>query len=322
MIAVVAIRWLAVVTALCALCACGGPSLTRMVEADPQLPPTVELAATPFFPQVEYQCGPAALATVLAASGVAVVPDDLVAKVFVPALQGSLQTEMIAATRGYDRLAMTVEPQLDALLAALAEGHAVLVLQNLGVESVPFWHYAVVIGYDAPRGEVLLRSGTARRQRMTARRFLGAWQRAGNWGALVARPDDVPRSVNRPAFVAAAAGLEAAGRHEAALAAYHAALTRWPNDTTALLGIGNVHYAQGRLAEAEGDFRAVLSQEPGDAVARNNLAQVLLESGRTHEALREIELARKTLTDHRFTQALAETEEAIRSALANHSSPP
>ena len=83
-----------------------------------------------------------------------------------------------------------------------------------------------------------------------------------------------------------------------------------------------MHYAQGRLPEAERDFRAVLSQEPGDAVARNNLAQVLLESGRTQEALREIELARKTLTDHRFTQALAETEAAIRSALENPSSPP
>ena len=228
MIALFAIRWLAVVTALCALCACGGPSLTRMVEADPQLPPTIELAATPFFPQVEYQCGPAALATVLAASGVAVVPDDLVAKVFVPALEGSLQTEMIAATRAYDRLAITVEPQLDAVLAALAEGHAVLVLQNLGVESVPLWHYAVVIGYDTRRGQLLLRSGTEQRQAMTVRRFLGAWQRAGNWGVLVVRPEVVPRSVGREAFVAAAAGLEAAGRLDAALAAYRAALTRWP----------------------------------------------------------------------------------------------
>ena len=46
------------------------------------MPSTLELRDTPFFPQEEYQCGPAALATVLAASGVAVSPDDLTGKVY------------------------------------------------------------------------------------------------------------------------------------------------------------------------------------------------------------------------------------------------
>ena len=85
-----------------------------------------------------------------------------------PQLKGSLQAEMIAATRPYDRIAYRVAPNLGALLATLAEGHPVLVLQNLGVDSVPFWHYAVAIGYDAARNEVLLRSGIERRARVSA----------------------------------------------------------------------------------------------------------------------------------------------------------
>src|SRR3569623_3188919 len=58
-----------------------------------ELTHAVELAAVPFFPQERYQCGPAALATVLASSGAAVTADELAPQVYLPARQGSLQPE-------------------------------------------------------------------------------------------------------------------------------------------------------------------------------------------------------------------------------------
>ena len=64
----------------------------------------VELSRTPFFPQTRYHCGPAALATVLDGSGVDVKPDQLSASVYLPGKKGSLQIEMVAATRRYGRL--------------------------------------------------------------------------------------------------------------------------------------------------------------------------------------------------------------------------
>lgn len=327
-----------VLTALAslALCACGGASLTRVVSPDSQLPGSVELQDVPFHPQTEYQCGPAALATALGASGVTVAPQDLVGRVFVPQLEGSLQAEVIAATRGYDRLAYRVEPGLTTLLTTLAEGRPVLVLQNLGVDAVPFWHYAVVVGYDVRREQILLRSGEHRRLAMSTRRFEGSWRRARHWGLVVVRPDDLPASASADAVLQAAAGLESARRLDAALAAYSAAAKRWPNESVALLGLGNVHYRQNRLAEAQADFRALIAREPGHAVARNNLAQVLLELGRPDEALREIEAARDVLRDSvladgtgsgrgrdpRVAEALAATESAVRAALAQRAARP
>ena len=59
----------------------------------------------PFFPQEKFQCGPAALAGVLAASGVEVSPEALVSEVYIPARQGSLQIEMKAAARRAGRIA-------------------------------------------------------------------------------------------------------------------------------------------------------------------------------------------------------------------------
>lgn len=309
-----ACRGLLAAMILCSLAACGGEALTRVVAADARLPHSIELTATPFFPQEDYQCGPAALATVLVASGVAVTPEELATKVFVPKLRGSLQAEMIAAAREYDRLAYRVEPEMHALLASLADQRPVLVLQNLGIERVPFWHYAVVVGFDAARDQVVLRSGKERRLTMSARRFADTWRRAQYWGVVATQPDQIPPSAPRAPVFEAAAGLESAKRLEAAAIAYAAAAERWPEDPVPMLGLGNVHYRQRQLAQAEAYFRRVLALDPGHAIARNNLAQTLLELGRSDEALREIEAARASLTDPRFAQALAETESAIRAA--------
>ena len=80
--------------------------------------------------------------------GMTVTPGELIPQVYLPAREGSLQAEIVAATCRRGLLAPPVEPALDALLAEIAAGHPVLVLQNLGLNWLPRWHYAVAIGYD------------------------------------------------------------------------------------------------------------------------------------------------------------------------------
>ncbi len=292
------------------------PALTPPAQA------VVELTGTPFFPQRDYQCGPAALATALAASGVEVTADALVERVYLPGRKGSLQPELLAASRSFDRLPYVLEPSLPALLSEVAAGHPVLVLQNYGLESVPLWHYAVVVGFDSTRDRVVLRSGTKERLEMSARRFMGSWERGGRWAVTILQPDVLPASVERGRFLEAAAGLEATRRFDAAGLAYRAALQRWPDDTTALLGSGNVSYAAGDLAGAEAAYRHVLRVDPAHAVARNNLAQTLLDRGDPRAALQEIEAARASSSDERLAPVLAQTEQAIRAALARPERPP
>src|SRR5262245_10708622 len=147
-------------------------------------PARVDLESTPFFPQSDYQCGPAALATVLAPAGIDVTPDELVSEVYLPGRRGSLQVELIAATRSRGRLPYLLPPRGDVLLAELAAGRPVLVLQKLGAGPWPGWHYAVLVGYDRASDAVLLRSGTTRRLEMSAKRFFWSWDRGGRWAML------------------------------------------------------------------------------------------------------------------------------------------
>lgn len=257
------------------LAACASSSALR----DRGLPlASVELTTTPFYPQAAYQCGPAALATVLVASGATVTPDDLVPQIYLPGRQGSTQPEIIAATRTHDRIPYVLTSDITALLKEVAAGTPVLVLQNLGLKRFPLWHYAVVIGYDAAADTVLLRSGTEKRVSVSRRRFMSSWERAEQWALLPAMADDIPVTANSHDWLSAASAFEALGRPAIAETAYVAATRRWPDQPLPWQALANARYAQGNAAGAEAALRAALPLGES-AGAYNNLSQLLLERG-------------------------------------------
>jgi len=150
-----------VLVCACALalsgCASMWPQTAELRRALPQgIPESTELREVPFFPQEAYQCGPASLATVLAASGVKVTPEDLLPQVYLPERKGSLQVEMLAAARRHGVVSYQLAPRFEDLLRELAAGNPVIVLQNLSVGDG--WHYAVAVGYDYDGGRLVLRS--------------------------------------------------------------------------------------------------------------------------------------------------------------------
>ena len=147
----------------------------------------LELETVPFFAQTEFQCGPAALATILAAAGASVTPETLADAVYIAGLRGSLQPELLGATRRQGFIPYVLEPRPAALFAELAANRPVLVLQNLGFKRAPVWHYAVVVGVDPSADRVILRSGTERRRTERTHRFLRSWQRGENWAFVALR---------------------------------------------------------------------------------------------------------------------------------------
>jgi len=290
-----------------AACTSSG-EVARLVETPPSyLPSSLLLDEVPFFPQEAYQCGPAALATTLVHSGSTATVNELVGQVYIPARRGSLQPEMLAATRSHGRIPYLIRPTLEALLNEVNGGRPVLVFQNLGLDWLPQWHYAVVVGFDLDARTVTLRSGTIRDYTVSLPLFYRTWHRTGNWGFVTLKPGELPADADPLRYLEALVAAERVAGDNMAISAYQAAIDRWPENPLFLIGLGNVFYRQGALAQAENQFDRLTALHPEFADGHNNLAQVLLERGEILKAevhaRRAIELGGPRIDIYRETMA-------------------
>ena len=317
-------RFLAGVFFACAVALVGGcasivPQSAQLHdEGMPEgLPKHMELAEVPFFPQDEYQCGPAALATVLASYGVNITPEVLVPEVYLPERKGSLQVEMLAAARRHGLISYQIAPSLDALMREVAGGNPVIILQNLGIFNA--WHYAVAVGWDYDDGMLILRSGEDRRKEMRFPFNELAWMRSGYWAMVAVPPERMPTTAEEERWLAAIAAFERVGPPARARIAYAKFLERWPGNTAASIGLANTLHSMGNLKEAEGVLREAARQAPESVIVLNNLAQTLSDQGRDEEALPIIE--RAVAAGGPFSQAVRETREEIVRKLRTGASP-
>ena len=286
-------------------CAATPQSSSLMQQVPEGIAAETQLDQVPFFPQEQYQCGPAALATVLLASDVAVTPQQLVSQVYVPGRQGSFQAEMMAATRNHGRLAYELAPSLEVLLTEINAGHPVLVLQNLGLDWYPQWHFAVVKGYDLEERQLILNSGTRENYALPLSTFERTWARAEHWAMVALPPDQLPASADSQAYFQSVVALERSNAAALVRQAYEAGLDRWPHHKALLMAYGNLLYGQGALQESAQAFRKVIDLDSGYAPAYNNLAQVLYELDQGQEAIR---LARQAVKlGGEYAQAYRET---------------
>jgi hypothetical protein len=278
-----------VVAALLAATAC------TSLPTPPPEDPRHELVTVPFFPQTAYHCGPAALATTLVSSGVDVTPEQLAPLIYVPARRGSFQVELVAATRRLGRIPYVLEPTVDALLAEVAAGNPVLVLQDVGRFGIRRWHYAVVVGHFKDRNLLVLRSGGERRRLESLPTFTASWRAGNNWALVTVAPDRPPATASAKEYARSLADGEKLLPPAVLDAAWTAAADRWPGDATVLFGAANAAYAGGRLQAADSYYQSLLALAPDHAAARNNRANLLLDRGCLAAASAEVRAALASL---------------------------
>ena len=288
-------------------CVSGLPPLTA-----PHADRSHELVDTPFYPQTEFHCGPAALATVLTQSGVEASAESLGSDVFIPGLKGSLREELLAVARQHGRIPVLLEEDPQALVDTVAAGKPVLVLQNLGSPAAPFWHYAVLIGFLPQSNEFLLRSGTVRRQKMSLRRFLYSWDWGGRWAVALLAPGESLNSLSQPRYLSALGAVEQTGTIEFALAAFRGASELFPDSPITWAGYGHAAWRSGDLDTARSAFEKMLALNPSSVTAHNNLANVYLHAdcprAARHHAERAVDLLQP---DSRFTETVRSTLQEI-----------
>lgn len=253
-----------------------------------QLPTQSYVTGVPFYSQRDYQCGPAALAIALGASGKKVSVDQLIPQVFLPGREGSVQPEMLATVRRHQRISYPLTGGFDALLTEVDAGHPVVVLQNLALPIMPMWHYAVVIGYDQQRKQLLLHSGEQSRQVTEMSRFDATWARSDRWAMVALPAGQLPHTVSVQVATDSIAAFEATAGASAALPAWQAVVGRWPEYALGWFALGNALHADGEPSAAAEAFKQATEQDP-------TLAAAWLNLGLTQQGLGDINAARASL---------------------------
>ena len=276
---------------------------------------SVQLANVPVFAQEELQCGPAALASVLSASGVPSTPEALTPDLFIPARKGSLQVELAAQARLRERVPLMLQTSEQALVAALREGQPPLVLLNLGVRSYPIWHYAALTGYDPVEGYTL-NNGKAKPQTVARGTFLRQWQWADRWALTLHKASEPPAYADAAQWIAAAAPLQRS--HPPTVEqAYRAAVQRWPDNGLAWAALGEARLVAGDLRESVTSLRKAAALAPSDAAISNNLASVELARGCVDAARRALAATDIAAAQPAVAVALRATQKEVEAAGAD-----
>lgn len=302
------------VAALLLLTACSAPQ-TRLLREGPASSPAVQVSGVPFFPQQDFQCGPASLAMALSWSGRPSTPEELVPLVFVPGREGSFVVELAAAARQKGRVLYPLSPDLGALLSALADGQPVLILQNNGFAARPLWHFAVVVGVDLSREKLWLHSGRTARLETTFSAFERTWARGGRWAAVVVAPESFSRELDPDVLAREFSLMLRAGDMAAAAAGFFRLVSYWPEHSAARLGLADAERKQGNPAGAEHALRELLRRNPDYGPGLNNLADLLLSAGRSAEALPLAERAVRSLDIPATRATLTAVRDAITSQM-------
>lgn len=263
---------------------CAGlPEGMKSLPVAADLPRQHFIESVPFIAQNSYQCGPAALGMVLQNLDIEATQEQLTNMVYSPKRKGSLQPFMVSGLRRLGLVGYEIRGY-EALFREVAANNPVVVLQNLGLNWIPRWHYAVVTGYDLDKQRVRMHSGHIQDLQIDMVRFMRTWYRARYWGLVAAPTARLPASAMPAQYFQELLLLEKTGFAEEAGRGYATLLQRYPEQLEPALALANWLYSQDDYPATVAVLRSALSYHPKSDAALNNLAFVLWQLGEVAEA--------------------------------------
>ena len=147
----------------------------------------------PFFPQEDYYCGPATLASVINYLGSQVSQEEVAGKVFTPKLKGSITVDMLNYARrtGFD--ASSYVGNIQDIRKEIDNRHPLILYIDLGYPIFPSGHYIVVVGYDDSKEGVIAYSGRDKDLFIPYKKLMKSWEKTGYWTLLI-----LPKEENKP----------------------------------------------------------------------------------------------------------------------------
>lgn len=238
----------------------------------------------PAFTQRGNNCGPSALASLLSFYGDPISPESLHDGLFIESLDGTLQKDLVATTRKLGFLAHESKMDLAKITSLIDFNQPTLVLFNLGLESIPIWHYAVVSGYDAESNRIQLLFGEDTPKWVKLRTFEKWWHGGGYWGLNALKPNAEPQVLSDFEWKLAISNSLESGNTEVALTALNTYIQDRPHDSSANFMLGNIHFLQGEYSSAVSSYKSALIESQNKAPILVNLSWSYLKQNKVESA--------------------------------------
>jgi len=139
----------------------------------------------PFYPQEDFQCGPASLAAVLNFWGIFVTPEQVAKDVYSSSARGTLNIDMLLYAQSRGLAASHYQGGMADLREKINAGSPLIVLVDFGFSIIQINHFMVIVGYNE-RG-VIANSGRDKMKFIPAEDFLKSWEKTKFWTLLVTR---------------------------------------------------------------------------------------------------------------------------------------
>jgi ABC-type bacteriocin/lantibiotic exporter with double-glycine peptidase domain len=159
---------------------CAGPPQTL----SPKTARIIE--GVPFFPQEEFQCGPASLAGVLNYYGLRITPAEIAAEVYSRSARGTLDMDMVFYAQRKGMRAEQYAGSFEDLQGNIDSRRPLIVLIDQGFWVYQNHHFMVVVGYD--QGGIVVNSGKEEKKFISLDSFLKTWKKTKFWTLRVTPP--------------------------------------------------------------------------------------------------------------------------------------
>ncbi len=143
------------------------------------------IEGVPFVKQTEYDCGPAALAGILAIHGRPVDLEAITASIYLPKLRGTLPMDLERYARNAGLTTASSAGTVDTLKVAIRSNIPVICLLDLGFGPYRQPHYVTIIGFDDGNGLFIMHGGVTPDKTMSYESFEKKWARAGRWMIVI-----------------------------------------------------------------------------------------------------------------------------------------
>jgi predicted double-glycine peptidase len=144
-----------------------------------QIEKTVLINKVPFYPQEDYQCGPASLAGVMNYWGSDIRPEDIAKDIYSASARGTLDIDMFIYANKKGFQSEQYAGRWEDLKEKIDGGYPLVVLVDYGFFAYQANHFMVVVGYN--EAGVTVNSGKTEHAFIEKEKFLRSWGKTNYW---------------------------------------------------------------------------------------------------------------------------------------------